>query len=339
MADLYGTNVSSSATALALESEDISAFLHHFLHNQSSSSTTTSTIKAKHAHSFSPALLHPETASAAEVLSPQKDRRRFSRSAILSDSDCRVRSGLSTAGSSAVVESSTGINFSDHGAYCPAGMKESAGNTFSSIAAVDSEAITVSRKRRMFSMENSVDDFGCDSEGPEASDVPSNPAPSRSSSKRSRAAETDKASMLDEAIEYLKQLQLQVQMLTMRNGLSLHPIYLPGALQPTQLPQTGAGFAEGNLLLSNSGTGTLPANQEISMQTTFDLTSQPIAIPTMTNMNNSDTSFGFEHSDQPHYGPFNLTGSSKEICHEEALPEPQGEMNCSRKNSSSGVSS
>lgn len=369
MADLYGTNVSSSATALALESEDISAFLHHFLHNQSSSSTTTSTIKAKHAHSFSPALLHPETASAAEVLSPQKDRRRFSRSAILSDSDCRVRSGISTAGSSAVVESSTGINFSDHGAYCPAGMKESAGNTFSSIAAVDSEAITVSRKRRMFSMENSVDDFGCDSEkGPEASDVPSNPAPSRSSSKRSRAAEvhnlsekrrrsrinekmkalqnlipnsnkTDKASMLDEAIEYLKQLQLQVQMLTMRNGLSLHPIYLPGALQPTQLPQTGAGFAEGNLLLSNSGTGTLPANQEISMQTTFDLTSQPIAIPTMTNMNNSDTSFGFEHSDQPHYGPFNLTGSSKEICHEEALPEPQGEMNCSRKNSSSGVSS
>lgn len=164
MADLYGTNVSSSATALALESEDISAFLHHFLHNQSSSSTTTSTIKAKHAHSFSPALLHPETASAAEVLSPQKDRRRFSRSAILSDSDCRVRSGLSTAGSSAVVESSTGINFSDHGAYCPAGMKETAGNTFSSIAAVDSEAITVSRKRRMFSMENSVDDFGCDSE-------------------------------------------------------------------------------------------------------------------------------------------------------------------------------
>ncbi|XP_047312410.1 transcription factor LRL2-like [Impatiens glandulifera] len=34
---------------------------------------------------------------------------------------------------------------------------------------------------------------------------------------------TDKASMLDEAIEYLKQLQLQVQMLTMRNGMSLYP--------------------------------------------------------------------------------------------------------------------
>ena len=84
-----------------------------------------------------------------------------------------------------------------------------------------------------------MEDFGSDSEGPEASDVPSNPASSRSSSKRSRAAEvhnllekrrrskinekmkalqnlisnsnkTDKASMLDEAIEYLMQLQLLV---------------------------------------------------------------------------------------------------------------------------------
>ncbi|EPS62617.1 hypothetical protein M569_12173, partial [Genlisea aurea] len=83
---------------------------------------------------------------------------------------------------------------------------------------------------------------------------PPNPPPPRSS-KRSRAAEvhnlsekrrrsrineklkalqtlipnsnkTDKASMLDEAIEYLKQLQLQVQMLTVRNGLSSsHPGY------------------------------------------------------------------------------------------------------------------
>nr|GEY57211.1 Myc-type, basic helix-loop-helix (bHLH) domain-containing protein [Tanacetum cinerariifolium] len=38
---------------------------------------------------------------------------------------------------------------------------------------------------------------------------------------------TDKASMLDEAIEYLKQLQLQVQMLTMRNGINSYPMYAP----------------------------------------------------------------------------------------------------------------
>ncbi|KAK1433079.1 hypothetical protein QVD17_09985 [Tagetes erecta] len=44
---------------------------------------------------------------------------------------------------------------------------------------------------------------------------------------------TDKASMLDEAIEYLKQLQLQVQMLTMRNGINLYSMCAPQVvLQP-----------------------------------------------------------------------------------------------------------
>ncbi|CAH2043175.1 unnamed protein product [Thlaspi arvense] len=41
---------------------------------------------------------------------------------------------------------------------------------------------------------------------------------------------TDKASMLDEAIEYMKQLQLQVQTLAVMNGLGLNPMRLP----PTQ---------------------------------------------------------------------------------------------------------
>ncbi|EOA15184.1 hypothetical protein CARUB_v10028570mg [Capsella rubella] len=45
---------------------------------------------------------------------------------------------------------------------------------------------------------------------------------------------TDKASMLDEAIEYLKQLQLQVQTLAVMNGLGLNPIRLPPVLPPTQ---------------------------------------------------------------------------------------------------------
>ncbi|PWA41056.1 myc-type, basic helix-loop-helix (bHLH) domain-containing protein [Artemisia annua] len=48
---------------------------------------------------------------------------------------------------------------------------------------------------------------------------------------------TDKASMLDEAIEYLKQLQLQVQMLTMRNGINLYSMYAPhGSVQPNNRP-------------------------------------------------------------------------------------------------------
>ncbi|CAA7035848.1 unnamed protein product [Microthlaspi erraticum] len=117
---------------------------------------------------------------------------------------------------------------------------------------------------------NETDEYDCESEeGVEAvvDEMPSKSGPSRSSSKRCRAAEvhnlsekrrrsrinekmkalqslipnsnkTDKASMLDEAIEYLKQLQLQVQMLTMRNGINLHPLCLPGTtLHPLQLSQ------------------------------------------------------------------------------------------------------
>ncbi|XP_024006989.1 transcription factor ALC isoform X2 [Eutrema salsugineum] len=43
---------------------------------------------------------------------------------------------------------------------------------------------------------------------------------------------TDKASMLDEAIEYLKQLQLQA--LAVMNGLGLNPMRLPPVIPPTQ---------------------------------------------------------------------------------------------------------
>ncbi|XP_047947208.1 transcription factor PIF4 isoform X2 [Salvia hispanica] len=57
---------------------------------------------------------------------------------------------------------------------------------------------------------------------------------------------TDKASMLDEVIEYLKQLQLQVQMLTMRNGLSLYPICVPGMLQSDQVSQMRADVYDTN---------------------------------------------------------------------------------------------
>ncbi|KAJ9562447.1 hypothetical protein OSB04_007607 [Centaurea solstitialis] len=55
---------------------------------------------------------------------------------------------------------------------------------------------------------------------------------------------TDKASMLDEAIEYLKQLQLQVQMLTMRNGVNLYSMCAPPDILE-QNQRTG-GFSQGN---------------------------------------------------------------------------------------------
>ncbi|KAM0863146.1 hypothetical protein ACQ4PT_044771 [Festuca glaucescens] len=49
---------------------------------------------------------------------------------------------------------------------------------------------------------------------------------------------TDKASMLDEAIEYLKTLQMQVQMMWMGSGMAAPPVMFPGMHQ--YLPQMGA---------------------------------------------------------------------------------------------------
>ncbi|KAI6695465.1 hypothetical protein NL676_023175 [Syzygium grande] len=46
----------------------------------------------------------------------------------------------------------------------------------------------------------------------------------------------DKASMLDEAIEYLKTLQLQVQMMSVGAGLYMPPMMLPTGMHPAQMP-------------------------------------------------------------------------------------------------------
>uniref|UniRef100_A0A2P2J608 Transcription factor SPATULA-like isoform X1 n=1 Tax=Rhizophora mucronata TaxID=61149 RepID=A0A2P2J608_RHIMU len=182
--------------------------------------------------------------------------------------------------------------------------------------------------------------------------VPSDKARPRSSSKRSRTAEvhnlsekrrrsrinekmkalqnlipnsnkTDKASMLDDAIEYLKQLQLQVQMLTMRNGLNLNSMCFPGALQPLELPLTGLNFDEGNILSNtNAATGAFSANEESSVHTSHNISSQctisnlPIVIPSRTNINPQDTSFGFDSLADVDHEPFSFSTVSKETCGE-----------------------
>ncbi|XP_004495812.1 transcription factor PIF3 isoform X2 [Cicer arietinum] len=50
----------------------------------------------------------------------------------------------------------------------------------------------------------------------------------------------DKASMLDEAIEYLKTLQLQVQMMSMGAGLYMPPMMLPAGMQHMHAPHMAA---------------------------------------------------------------------------------------------------
>nr|QDL88325.1 transcription factor PIF3-like isoform X2 [Cymbidium ensifolium] len=76
----------------------------------------------------------------------------------------------------------------------------------------------------------------------------------------------DKASMLDEAIEYLKSLQLQVQMMSMGNGLFMPPMMLPAGmnfqhLRAPPIPHfsplglgMGLGFGMGMIDLNGSPT-------------------------------------------------------------------------------------
>lgn len=101
----------------------------------------------------------------------------------------------------------------------------------------------------------------------------------------------------------------------MRNGLSLHPMCLPGVLQPLQFSQTRMNFGEENGSLPMNMSDTVPANPETSVQMVFDLPNQcsssnPASVPNMSNIITSETSFGLE-SIQAQFGPFQLLSSSQ----------------------------
>ncbi|XP_039052485.1 transcription factor PIF3-like isoform X1 [Hibiscus syriacus] len=319
------------------EPEEISTFLNQLLHNPSwSSSSSRMQFKGKNINclpSQVPGIPTLASTSGVGMPIPVVDRYRLGGLAIGSESEPRV-------------------NFSDPDTYFGTNVKENADNALSSAG-----------------------DFSYDSEKvPDASEVLSNQERPRSSSKRSRAAEvhnlsekrrrsrinekmkalqnlipnsnkTDKASMLDEAIEYLKQLQLQVQMLSMRNGLSLYPMPLPGAPQPMQMPPTGMGYANGHGSFNpNIGAGTFSSNEEGTMNTPFDLSGPstvshlPVVQPSAANMTNLEASIGFESSAGAHYGSFAHSSiSSKEIC-KEGRSQLELEMNHAGNSSSSGVS-
>ncbi|CAG7898833.1 hypothetical protein BRARA_H01713 [Brassica rapa] len=177
---------------------------------------------------------------------------------------------------------------------------------------------------------NETDEYDCESEeGVEVVFDDELLCKSRTSSKRCRAAEvhnlsekkrrsrinekmkalqslipnsnkTDKASMLDEAIEYLKQLQLQVQMLTMRNGVNLHPLCLPGTtLHPLQLSQL------------------LPVvPPEATNDSLFNHTNHFASTSNAPAMINTDA---LEPSIRSHFGPFPLLTSPAEMSGEGVL--------------------
>ena len=113
-------------------------------------------------------------------------------------------------------------------------------------------------------------------------------------------------------------LSLLLQMLSMRNGVSLYPMCSPGVLQPMQMPPTCMGYDEGNGFFSpNTGAGTFSSNEESSMNTPFNLSNpctisnQPIVAPSAANVSNFEASFGFESSAEARYGPFSHSTPSK----------------------------
>ncbi|CAI9115803.1 OLC1v1016799C1 [Oldenlandia corymbosa var. corymbosa] len=317
MSDLYGTDDRSSFepdSEPGHESEDMSFFLHNLLH---------STPAPAPAPSGNRSAAHNYRASGSMV--------------------------NSSAGPS--------LNFTDPGGGFFA--RDKVEKTFPLAGVGDCDAVTSSMNRGEFSNAN---------KGSEGSDTAGNQSHQRSS-KRSRSAEvhnlsekrrrsrineklkalqnlipnsnkTDKASMLDEAIEYLKQLQLQVQMLTMRNGLGLHPHYLPGSLPSVHLP---VDFNQENMPNASRGADTSSSNQDAVMQTVLGfsnpkISSQQLAAPPMTN-NNSAFQFGLESPMQNNYGILHQLTAAKDIFQEDTLMQLPLDISCSGNNSSSDVSS
>ncbi|CAN6214959.1 unnamed protein product [Urochloa humidicola] len=140
---------------------------------------------------------------------------------------------------------------------------------------------------------------------------------------------TDKASMLDEAIEYLKQLQLQVQMLSMRNGVYLNPPYLSGALESAQASQMFAALGGGNITASSSGAVMPPVSQSSGAHQAFDPLNPPpqnqplsFVLPSVPDKTIPERQFHLESS-QSHLQTFQMPESSEMMLRGEIMAKHQ----------------
>nr|GLL26457.1 transcription factor SPATULA [Ipomoea trifida] len=130
---------------------------------------------------------------------------------------------------------------------------------------------------------------------------------------------TDKASMLDEAIEYLKQLQLQVQMLTIRNGLSLYPMCINGVLNQNQYPIAAMGAYGRNRSPNPNMAGAVHMNQDAFLNAMFTPSNNGpnpklTSVATFSNIVSSEASADMESAMQPQLHPFQPPISFKENC-------------------------
>ncbi|OVA13505.1 Myc-type [Macleaya cordata] len=101
----------------------------------------------------------------------------------------------------------------------------------------------------------------------------------------------DKASMLDEAIEYLKTLQLQVQIMSMGTGLYMPPMMLPTGMQrmPGQhlphFPPMGVGMGMGMGIGMGFGMGMLDMSSGSSMMQVPPMHSVQFPCPPLSGPN------------------------------------------------------
>ncbi|XP_021714329.1 transcription factor SPATULA-like [Chenopodium quinoa] len=320
--------------------DDISLFLRQILHRSSSSSSPNQPLISA---SSSPAIMRSHAADQLPSFSTLFNNISAGPSAVFSGSDRLAVNRISRENDVVLPPPTTGFPV-------PAGSN------------LSSESLSGSVQLRSFDNNDFPEDNDCESE--EGNDVAVEEGETkqqqlRNQSKRSRAAEvhnlsekrrrsrinekmkalqnlipnsnkTDKASMLDEAIEYLKQLQLQVQMLSMRNGVSLHPMCLPGGqgiLHPSQLSQMGIDFddASGSYDMNmTTALNTIPETSNTTLnlpnQCTSSVRPSLATVPSPSIINSEAMSFGLESCIPASFHPYQPRNPPQAVGRERSMP-------------------
>lgn len=88
----------------------------------------------------------------------------------------------------------------------------------------------------------------------------------------------------------------------MRNGLSLHPMSLPGGLRPMIMPQTGLnldgsnGFQNSTCAIASSSNDESLVRHAFSFPKQCSISNKSIGVPSVKNIATSDTSSTFHPS-------------------------------------------
>lgn len=109
---------------------------------------------------------------------------------------------------------------------------------------------------------------------------------------------------------------LVLQILSMRNGVNLHTMYMSGALEPLQTCQMSIGFGlDGdpamNIGSMNIGSAALPLSQDLSAQTSLDMpnrcaSSHPPTLTTPGLVDVANSQAPLVNSMQSHLGSFQM---------------------------------